>query len=205
MSSQERLYQEAAETFGAALQRLVHAYEADPDKRRDLLQDIHLALWLRFEKYEARCSLRTWVYRVAHNIASSHVIRQHRRNARVLLSLEDVEAMPDSTDPLRNADDRMAVNRLLEYRSELERQQEVMKLPAWQLGVAFVIVAWLIHRVMFDTRTRLVDSLLPLVLFSAAGLLLLLAVRKIEARRVRDELEALDRFEQQNLQPGGGK
>jgi DNA-directed RNA polymerase specialized sigma24 family protein len=43
------LYEEVAADYGAALDRLARAYEADPDKRRDLLQDIHLALWRSLE------------------------------------------------------------------------------------------------------------------------------------------------------------
>jgi RNA polymerase sigma-70 factor (ECF subfamily) len=114
VSAQKDLYKEAAQTFGAVLQRLVRAYEADPDKRRDLLQDIHLALWLSLEKYEERCSLRTWVYRIAHNTATSYVIRQHRANSRELVSLKQIEAMADGTDPARNADERKALERLFE-------------------------------------------------------------------------------------------
>jgi DNA-directed RNA polymerase specialized sigma24 family protein len=41
---QDERYLEAAAQYGAALHRLATAYEADPDKRRDLLQDVHLAL-----------------------------------------------------------------------------------------------------------------------------------------------------------------
>src|ERR1044071_3147865 len=109
VSPQEALYKEAAETYAAALQRLVRAYEADADKRRDLLQDIHLALWLSLEKYEARCSLRTWVYRVAHNTATSYVIRQRRTNSRELLTLEQIEARAGDANAVQRADERIAI------------------------------------------------------------------------------------------------
>jgi RNA polymerase sigma-70 factor (ECF subfamily) len=39
------LYKEAVASCGTALDRVARAYEADPDKRRDLLQEIHVALW----------------------------------------------------------------------------------------------------------------------------------------------------------------
>src|SRR5262245_7608505 len=81
-------YEEAAATHGAALERLARAYESDPDRRRDLLQDIHLALWRSLAGFDGRCSLRTWVYRVAHNTATSQVIRRRRR-APTLVSLDD--------------------------------------------------------------------------------------------------------------------
>src|SRR5678816_1390666 len=112
VSAQEDLYGEATRTYGATLQRLARAYESDPDKRRDLLQDIHLALWLSLEKYEARCSLRTWVYRVAHNTATSHVIRQHRTNSRELFSLKQVEEASDFADPAKDVGERKAIERL---------------------------------------------------------------------------------------------
>ncbi|MFN7997555.1 MAG: sigma-70 family RNA polymerase sigma factor [Bryobacteraceae bacterium] len=91
-ANQDQLYQEAANTFCAALERLARAYEADAQRRQDLLQDIHLALWRSFEHFAQRCSLRTWVYRVAHNVATSHVVRQQRTYAR-LVSLEEVESV----------------------------------------------------------------------------------------------------------------
>ncbi len=74
--------------------RLARAYEIDPEKRRDLLQEIHFQLWRSFRTFDARCSLRTWVYRVAHHAAASHVVRE-RRVFKNLVSLEDLEALPD--------------------------------------------------------------------------------------------------------------
>ena len=111
--SQDALYQQAAADFGDALDRLVRAYELDPEKRRDLLQDIHLALWRSFEQFEARCSLRTWVYRVAHNVATSHVIRQRRANRR-LLSLDDIDSIPERAGGAYVAHDHLDVERLLQ-------------------------------------------------------------------------------------------
>jgi RNA polymerase sigma-70 factor (ECF subfamily) len=92
--SQDNRYREATAAYGAALERLAHAYEADPDHRRDLLQEIHLALWRSFSGWDERCTLRTWVYRVAHNAAASHVIRQRRMNSHVLVSLEELLCRP---------------------------------------------------------------------------------------------------------------
>ncbi|WP_228486571.1 RNA polymerase sigma factor [Paludibaculum fermentans] len=91
---QDELYTEAAAEFGSALERLTRAYEADPEKRRDLSQDIHFQLWRSFQRYDGRCSMRTWVYRVAHHVAASHVIRERRIFSK-LVTLEEVELFPD--------------------------------------------------------------------------------------------------------------
>jgi RNA polymerase sigma-70 factor (ECF subfamily) len=93
--SQDSLYEQAAETYGSSLDRLARAYELDPEARRDLLQDIHLNLWRSFAYFDQRCSLRTWVYRIAHNVATGHVIRQRRIRNR-LVSIENIETMPGS-------------------------------------------------------------------------------------------------------------
>jgi RNA polymerase sigma-70 factor (ECF subfamily) len=69
-------YEEATALYGAALERLAGAYEPDAELRRDLLQDIHIALWRSLASFDGRCSLRTWIYRVAHNTATSQVFRR---------------------------------------------------------------------------------------------------------------------------------
>lgn len=93
--NRDQLYEEVTRSFRDALARLARAYESDPDKCRDLLQEIHLAVWRSFDGFDARCSLRTWVYRVAHNVAISQVARR-RGTAPALSSLEDLEASPDA-------------------------------------------------------------------------------------------------------------
>src|ERR1044072_5756137 len=90
-SARDDLYEEAAASCGRALERLARAYEPDPDKRRDLLQEIHVALWRSLEHFEGRCSLRTWVFRIAHNTATTVVVRRNVR-APALVSLDEVDA-----------------------------------------------------------------------------------------------------------------
>lgn len=42
---QDRLFEEAMSSYGGALERLARAYEADAEVLRDLLQEIHIALY----------------------------------------------------------------------------------------------------------------------------------------------------------------
>jgi RNA polymerase sigma-70 factor (ECF subfamily) len=97
-SRQDELYEETAATHAPALERLARSYEFDPDKRMDLLQDIHLALWRSFAGFEAQCSLRTWVYRVAHHVAASHVMRHRRLASRPMVGLDEIASMPSTVD-----------------------------------------------------------------------------------------------------------
>lgn len=89
-------YRLATTEFGSALVRLARAYEPDVDRRRDLLQDIHLELWRSFAAYEAQCSLRTWVYRVAHNVGISRRIRKRKLRLVGLDAIADI-ANEDNT------------------------------------------------------------------------------------------------------------
>jgi RNA polymerase sigma-70 factor (ECF subfamily) len=106
------LYEEAAATYGAALTRLARAYEPDAEHRRDLLQEIHIALWRSLASFDGRCSLRTWVYRVAHNTATSQVIRRRAR-APTLVSLDEVASMPCAGLDQIETDHQDAMERIL--------------------------------------------------------------------------------------------
>lgn len=99
--TQDELYARAAAEFGGALGRLASAYERDADRQRDLVQDIHFAIWRSFEHYRGLSSLRTWVYRVAHNTAAGHV--QKDRRARVSQWV-DLEHIADTPDPASTQD-----------------------------------------------------------------------------------------------------
>jgi RNA polymerase sigma-70 factor (ECF subfamily) len=142
--------------FGPALERLARAYEADPDKRRDLSQDVHLQLWRSFQNYSSRCSLRTWVYRVAHHVAVSHIIRE-RRTFSNLVSLEEIEALPDKTDAQSAANRRVDLNRLstlIQRLKPLDRQVIVCYLEDMDAastgeitGLSPANVAMRVHRI----------------------------------------------------------
>jgi RNA polymerase sigma-70 factor (ECF subfamily) len=110
-ANQDDLFADALAQYGPSLERLASAYEADPEKRRDLSQDIHFQLWRSFQRYDARCSLRTWTYRVAHHVAVSHVIRE-RRVFSTLVGLEELELLTDKDQGQIAANQRINLNRL---------------------------------------------------------------------------------------------
>ncbi len=95
--------------YGPALQRLCRGYEADEGRQQDLVQEILVALWQALPSFEGRASLRTWVYRVAHNVAVSHVVKRQRDRLARAVPLED-DALVASA--IREAEGRDAVSRL---------------------------------------------------------------------------------------------
>ena len=110
---QDERYTAAAAEFGGAIQRLARAYEADADPRRDLLQDIHVALWRSLGAFDGRCSLRTWVYRVAHNTAASHVQKRRRWRPERSATLEALAEVADPDNPEAAAGERQVMARLM--------------------------------------------------------------------------------------------
>lgn len=92
-----QLYIEAADQFAYAMQRLARATEAHAERRRDLLQDMHVQLWKSLAAFDGRCSLKTWVYRVIHNTAASHVSREVRQSVE-RTDLIEAEHVPDFSD-----------------------------------------------------------------------------------------------------------
>jgi RNA polymerase sigma-70 factor (ECF subfamily) len=111
-TEETRWYDEAIAEFGSSLARLAAAYEFDRALQQDLLQEIHLALWRSFSGFRHQCSLRTWVYRVAHNTAATHVRRQKRAGVSRLVSLEELEDLPGESDAQRSLDESAVLARL---------------------------------------------------------------------------------------------
>jgi RNA polymerase sigma-70 factor (ECF subfamily) len=111
-ASQDERYATVAGAFGGAIERLARAYEADAEARGDLVQDIHLALWRSLAGFDGRCSLRTWVYRVAHNTATSHVTNRRRGRPERLASVEELGRVADPDDPESAVGERHALERL---------------------------------------------------------------------------------------------
>jgi RNA polymerase sigma-70 factor (ECF subfamily) len=122
---QDARYLEAIQLYGSALMRLARGYETEPDRRQDLLQDIHIALWRSFAIFDNRCSLRTWVYRVAHITATKHIVANKRVRLTEMFTLDDVPEPTDEHDTVRALDQSESLERLLrtiERLKPLDRQ-----------------------------------------------------------------------------------
>jgi len=71
---------ELFEAYQPALRRLAAAYAVNPADREDLLQEIAAGIWKSLPGFRGDSSERTWIYRIAHNIAirSSSQLRARR-------------------------------------------------------------------------------------------------------------------------------
>jgi RNA polymerase sigma-70 factor (ECF subfamily) len=88
------------EQYQPALWRLVNFYEPDPASREDLFQEVLLGLWRAIPRFRGDSSERTWLYRIAHNIAISQLdsrLRKQRAEVPMPETL-DAPAIGDGAD-----------------------------------------------------------------------------------------------------------
>jgi RNA polymerase sigma-70 factor (ECF subfamily) len=133
---QDALYAEASAVHGSVIRRLARGYESDTDRQRDLLQEMHMELWVSFRSFDGRCSLKTWVYRIAHNVGASHVVQSRRLSSR-LVDLETLDAGICQVDGRAQADRRLSEAILLDLihrLKPLERQVILLYLEGEAAG-----------------------------------------------------------------------
>jgi RNA polymerase sigma-70 factor (ECF subfamily) len=73
---------ELFEVYQPALRRLVSAYVVNSADREDLLQEIAAGIWKSLPGFRGDSSERTWIYRIAHNIAIRNSSQVRARSAR---------------------------------------------------------------------------------------------------------------------------
>lgn len=73
------------------VRKVAATYCRDPDDRADLAQEIMARLWAAWPRYDAARPFTTWLYRIALNVAISHV-RTVYRGRRHFVPLGDEHA-----------------------------------------------------------------------------------------------------------------
>lgn len=160
----DETFQKASAAYGAALSRLVRAYEAQAEKRRDLLQEIHIAVWKSLRYFNGSCSLRTWIFRIAHNVAASHVLRERRMKRVRMVGLEELDDATGAPDSLQVAAEHQALARLTDLIRQLipiDRQVILSYLEGMDAeaiseltGLSAPNVATKVHRIKQVLRNR---------------------------------------------------
>jgi RNA polymerase sigma-70 factor (ECF subfamily) len=97
------------EAYAGPVRRLCAVYTANPADREDLFQDIFLAIWRALPGFRRESSVRTWLYRIAHNVALTWQARDRRRLSREAVLNEDESAAPSGQMDLR----RLALNQAI--------------------------------------------------------------------------------------------
>ena len=150
-------YHQAVAAHGRELARFVAGYERDPARRKELLQEVHVALWQSLAGFRGQCSLRTWAFRVAHNVGATHIQRSVRVAERDYLPLEEAESVLATDAGIDRTERRMELDRvmgLIHRLAPLDRQVMLLyleDLDAATIGEATGLsarnVATKVHRI----------------------------------------------------------
>jgi RNA polymerase sigma-70 factor (ECF subfamily) len=92
----ERLFDRLLAENGAALSRLAASYTRTAADRDDLLQEIALAIWRGLAQFRGECSERTFLFRIAHNRAVTHVTRRRRPATVEVMDVPDSALNPEA-------------------------------------------------------------------------------------------------------------
>ena len=96
-TSRPELFEQLLGRYAPALRRLCSAYQTDAADQQDLFQDIAIALWTALPRFRGDSSERTWLYRIAHNVALTGSARLRRRHA-MEAHIETDAAAPSAED-----------------------------------------------------------------------------------------------------------
>jgi RNA polymerase sigma-70 factor, ECF subfamily len=98
----EQQFDRVLREHGAAISRLAASYEKVPGPREELVQEIALAIWQALPGFRGECSERTFVFRIAHNRALTHVWRRRPVHA----ALDELEESDHPVDPRPRPEER---------------------------------------------------------------------------------------------------
>lgn len=104
--------------YGEAIKRLVFTYIKDYSLTEDLTQDIFLTVYLKFDTFAGRSSIKTWIYAIAINKCKDYLRSWHFRKISYTNSFLDL--VGNSKDPENN---------LLDQTNRAELVKEILKLP----------------------------------------------------------------------------
>lgn len=76
MEARDVLFQQLLTEHGAGISRVASTYVRNSAEREDLAQDIWLAVWRALPSFRHEASLKTFVYRIAHNRSVTALVRR---------------------------------------------------------------------------------------------------------------------------------
>jgi RNA polymerase sigma factor (sigma-70 family) len=87
------------EEHTSALWRLCYSYCESRAEAEDLFQEIALAIWTALSRFRGESSERTWLYRIAHNVALTLATKKRKLAAREQPVETDMDLLSVEGDP----------------------------------------------------------------------------------------------------------
>lgn len=92
--SKDQLFGEVSATCTGLISRIALSHERDPSLRRELVQDILLAIWMALPTYRGDATLKTFAASIAQKRCISHVTKRAREPRQVELPPDLISAAP---------------------------------------------------------------------------------------------------------------
>jgi RNA polymerase sigma-70 factor (ECF subfamily) len=104
--SKEQLFAEMSSSCMGLINRIALSYEADPALRRELIQDILLAIWVALPSFRGDSSIKTFAASIAQKRCISHVSKRAREPRQVELPPDLVSAALAPDEAALRSDER---------------------------------------------------------------------------------------------------
>lgn len=163
-AARQRRFETLLEAHRGIVYKVAAGYARGEDDRAELAQEIAAQLWRAFPGYDAQRSFSTWMYRIALNVAISHLRERSRRHDTVALD-EDLHALPAEPGESPESAQRLRLlQRLIAQQPPLDRALLLLYLEdrghreiAEVLGLSESNVATKIGRLKQRLRAALAD------------------------------------------------
>jgi len=157
-AAKEQLFAEASASALRAITRIAFTYESDPVLRRELVQDILLALWVALDSYRGSASLKTFAASVAQKRCVSHVARRAREPRQVELPIDLVSGAPAPDEIALHNDQKRRLDASIQLLPVPQREAIVLCFEGFSYGEMAEILGISANAVMLRcqrAKTRL--------------------------------------------------
>ncbi|HET7578778.1 MAG TPA: sigma-70 family RNA polymerase sigma factor [Bacillales bacterium] len=114
----EQTFESIMNEYGEELKRFILTYVKDPTVTDDLIQDVFLKVYLKFDRFEDRSAPRTWLYRIAINRCKDYFRSWHYQKVKVMQTF----------DLLQGKWERTPEDRVLKKSKDNELAREILSL-----------------------------------------------------------------------------
>lgn len=119
---QQERFGELIERHRGIVFKVANTYAWHPDDRDELAQEIAAQLWRAFPGYDAQRSFSTWMYRIALNVAISHVRSTSHRDKHAVSMDETLHDVADENGSDHETDQQVrALRRFIAQLDKLSR------------------------------------------------------------------------------------
>lgn len=128
------MFREVTSGYTGLISRIALSYEADAALRRELVQDILLAIWIALPAYRGEAALKTFVASIAQKRSISHVTRRAREPRQVELPEDLLSAAPPPDEIAMRNDMKKQLVESIQQLPLPQREAIVLTLEGFSYG-----------------------------------------------------------------------